>query len=104
MKFQVLGSGSKHLRVLLLIFVLTVPLVNPWIRGDGVGYYAYIHALLIHHDLNFETEWRAGNSYFTSGRLDAKGRMNPSQYTSTGRLPDPWAGGESMPCAPFPVP
>jgi len=24
---------------LLVIFVLTLPLLNPWVRGDGVGYY-----------------------------------------------------------------
>src|SRR5271154_2108847 len=29
-------------RILLLVFLISLPLVNPWIRGDGVGYYAYV--------------------------------------------------------------
>src|SRR5579859_8154433 len=65
-----LGRTSRYAWFVLL-FALTLPLSNPWIRGDGVGYYAYIHALLIHHDLRFETEWRAGNESFTMGRVDA---------------------------------
>jgi len=27
--------------ILALLFLLSLPLVNPWVRGDGVGYYAY---------------------------------------------------------------
>src|SRR5690242_1776401 len=77
-----LRKGSVHLRVLVILFVMTLPLVNPWVRGDGVGYYAYIHALLIHHDLNFESEWRAGNSSFTMSKLDANGRVAAIQYTA----------------------
>jgi hypothetical protein len=48
-------------RLLLLLFLLTLPFVNPWVRGDGVGYYAYIRALLIEHDLRFENDWRSAN-------------------------------------------
>src|ERR1700747_1569247 len=60
-----LWKPRKYEGFLIVLFLLTVPLSNPWVRGDGVGYYAYIHALLIHRDLSFETEWRAGNTSFT---------------------------------------
>lgn len=41
MKFPVrwtaFSSGTKWL---ILIWLITPQLVNPWVRGDGVGYYA----------------------------------------------------------------
>src|ERR1700683_4598400 len=33
-------------RILLVVFLISIPLVNPWIRGDGVGYYAYVRSLV----------------------------------------------------------
>ena len=44
--------------------------VNPWIREDGVGYYADVRSLLIDGDLHFENEWQAGNPTFTMGRVE----------------------------------
>jgi hypothetical protein len=32
---------SWHSRSLFILFLLTLPLVNPWVRGDGIGYYSY---------------------------------------------------------------
>jgi len=34
-----------------LIFLLSLLLLNPWVRGDGVGYYALVRAPLIEHNL-----------------------------------------------------
>src|SRR2546426_4897468 len=34
-------------KTLLVVFLLSLPLCNPWLRGDGIGYYAYARALLI---------------------------------------------------------
>jgi len=28
-------------------------MLNPWVRGDGVGYYAFARAPLIQHNLDF---------------------------------------------------
>ena len=44
----------SHLFILALVFVLTLPLVNPLVHGDGVGYYAYLRAPLIQHNFRFE--------------------------------------------------
>ncbi len=38
--------------------------MNPWVRGDGVGYYAYLRSPLIDHDLRFENDYLAGNESF----------------------------------------
>jgi len=89
---------------LLLLFLLTLPLVNPWIRGDGVGYYAYIRSLLVEHKLDFSNDWRAANLSFTMGRVHADGTIDPRQYTRTGRLDNHWTVGPSILWAPFLVP
>src|SRR5712664_2918656 len=34
-------------RPLLLLFLLSLALLNPWVRGDGVGYYAFARAPLL---------------------------------------------------------
>jgi len=36
-------------RLLLLLFLFSLPLLNPWVRGDGVGYYAFARAPLFAH-------------------------------------------------------
>jgi hypothetical protein len=41
---------------LSVLFFLSLTLLNPWVRGDGVGYYAYLRAPLIEHSLNFEND------------------------------------------------
>ena len=90
--------------VLSLVFLLTLPLVNPWVRGDGVGYYAYIRAILVEHKLDFSNDWRAANESFTMGRLDAKGELSSNQFTPTGHIDNHFAVGPSILWAPFVLP
>jgi len=92
---------TVHARLLVLLFVLTLPLVNPWVRGDGVGYYAYIRALLIEHSLRFENDWKSANPSFALERVNAYGNIRPDQYTQTGYLVNNFAVGPSMLWAPF---
>jgi len=54
----------SHPQLLLAIFLVTLPLVNPWVRGDGVNYYAYVRSLLVQHNLSFEADWRHANLSF----------------------------------------
>ena len=91
-------------KLLALLFLFSLPLVNPWVRGDGVGYYAYIRSLLIDHNLRFENEWKAGNPTFLMGRMDSSGKLKPDQYTSTGHLDNHFTVGPAMLWAPFLVP
>jgi Dolichyl-phosphate-mannose-protein mannosyltransferase len=88
-------------QLLVLIFVLTLPLINPWVRGDGVGYYAYARSLLIEHRLNFEKDWLASNTSFRMGRVDADGRLLAGQYTKTGHLDNHFAIGTAILWSPF---
>ncbi len=94
---------SKQEKWLLFLFLLSLPLVNPWVRGDGVGYYAYIRSALIDHDIQFENDWLAGNPSFLASRVDASGHLLPNQYTPTGHVGNHFAVGPSMLWAPVMV-
>jgi hypothetical protein len=85
----------------MLLFVLTLPLANPWVRGDGVGYYAYVRAMLIDHNLRFEKDWLAANPSFKMARVDSDGKIGADQYTSTGHLINHFSVGPAMLWAPF---
>jgi hypothetical protein len=92
---------SPHQRCLLILFVFSLPFCNPWVRGDGVGYYAYVRALLIEHRLDFRGDWKHGNESFVIGRIDSGGRLLAGEYTSTGRVRNLWSIGPSILWSPF---
>jgi len=108
---RVVGSASftkdraverpvSHVKLLFFFFLLTLPLVNPWVRGDGVGYYAYVRSVLIDHDLNFENDYLAGNQSFVKSRTDAAGHLLPEMYTKTGRVENHFSVGPAILWAP----
>ena len=70
--------SRRYTRILLLLFLCTFPLVNPIVHGDGVGYYAYIRAPLIQHNLRFEEDWRDANLNFSQSRTMPNGELFPS--------------------------
>jgi hypothetical protein len=88
-------------KALLLVFLFSLPLVNPWVRGDGVGYYAYARAPLIEHSLNFQNDWLAGNKTFQMWKLDEHGGIPPSAYTSTGHVDNHFTVGPALLWMPF---
>ena len=92
---------SKYEKFLLGIFLLTLPFVNPWVRGDGVGYYAFGRALLIEHRLDFRPDWLHANASFQMGRIDPTGAIRPDQFTVTGHLINHFAVGPAILWAPF---
>lgn len=92
---------SNYLAALILLFVLTLPLVNPWVRGDGVGYYAFARSLLIEHKLDFGPDWLHANSSFRMGRIGPDGQVAPDQYTTTGHLDNHFAVGPAILWSPF---
>jgi hypothetical protein len=92
---------TKYERVLILLFFITLPLSNPWVRGDGVGYYAFGRAILIGHNLDFTKDWLAANDSFRMGRIDSGGNIRPSQYTATGHLDNHFTIGPAFLWAPF---
>jgi hypothetical protein len=96
-RFSTSATSSKFL---FILFLLTLPLANPWVRGDGVGYYAYLRSMLIDHNLNFEKDYLGANKSFVMSRTDAQGLLLPSMYTKTGYVENHFAVGPAILWAP----
>lgn len=92
---------TKYEVLLVVLFVLSLPLCNPWVRGDGVGYYAFARSMLIEHRLDFSKDWQAANESFRMGRLDADGNVRPTEYTATGHLDNHFSVGPAILWSPF---
>ncbi|MCU1242660.1 MAG: hypothetical protein JWO71_3386 [Candidatus Acidoferrum typicum] len=88
-------------RWLLLLFLLSLALLNPWVRGDGVGYYAFARAPLIEHTFDFERDYISANTGFREARLDANGQPKEFFRTRTGHLDNHFTVGPAMLWAPF---
>jgi hypothetical protein len=99
--FQQQNQNRKFERILLILFILTIPLLNPWVRGDGVGYYAYARAPLIEHSLDFTHDYQSANESFRDGRFDEQGRVKDIFRTSTGHLDNHFSVGPAMLWSPF---
>jgi hypothetical protein len=87
--------------ILLLLFVVTLLFLNPWVRGDGVGYYAYARAPLIEHSLDFTHDYESANESFREGKFDENGRIKSEFRTRTGHLEDHFTVGPAMLWCPF---
>ncbi len=94
------AAASWHSRFLFILFLLTLPLVNPWVRGDGIGYYSYLRAALIDHNLDFKSDYLVGNRSFLMARVDAQGHLLPEVYTKTGHLENHFSVGPAILWAP----
>jgi hypothetical protein len=94
-------AGSRHTCLLAALFVVSLPLVNPYVRGDGNGYYAYVRSIVIDGDLDFENEFRRADAPFREVYFDEQGRVRPSMRAPTGTLINQWAVGPSMLWLPF---
>jgi hypothetical protein len=92
---------SRREKIFAALLFLTLPFANPWVRGDGVGYYAYARALLIEHRLDFEKDWLAANSSFRMAKLNEQGRLRPDAYTPTGHLDNHFTVGPAILWSPF---
>src|SRR6266852_1701934 len=93
--------GSREERSLLLLFLASLALLNPWIRGDGVGYYAFARAPLIEHSFNFERDYVAANTSFREARLDENGQPKAIFRTPTGHLENHFTVGPAILWTPF---
>jgi hypothetical protein len=76
-------------------------MLNPWVRGDGVGYYAFARAPLIQHDLDFTRDYQEANASFRENRLDKNGQPTAEFHTRTGHLENHFTVGPALLWAPF---
>ena len=88
-------------RLLVLFFLCSFPFLNPWVRGDGVGYYAFARAPLIQHNLDFTEDYRHANESFRGQRIDENGQPRPLFRTRTGHLENHFSVGPAILWTPF---
>jgi hypothetical protein len=93
--------SRKAERLLLLLFLLSLPFLNPWVRGDGVGYYSFARAPLIEHNLDFTKDYQHANESFRGPRLDESGQPKPEFRTPTGHLDNHFTVGPAILWTPF---
>jgi len=93
--------AGKLKRLLLSLFLLSLALLNPWVRGDGVGYYAFARAPLIEHSFDFQRDYQEANASFRGARLDENGQPKPNFRTLTGHLDNHFTVGPAILWAPF---
>ncbi|HEY2546776.1 MAG TPA: hypothetical protein VGI46_11975, partial [Candidatus Acidoferrum sp.] len=91
----------KAERLLFVLFLLSLPMLNPWVRGDGVGYYAFARAPLIEHSLDFTHDYQQANTSFRENRVDEYGQPRPEFHTRTGHLDNHFTVGPAILWAPF---
>jgi hypothetical protein len=84
-----------------LVFVVSLVFLHPSVRGDGVGYYAWLRAPLIQHNFDFRADWRRGFPDVSWGRADGVGNSGLLQWTTTGHLANHYAVGTAILMAPF---
>jgi hypothetical protein len=95
------GRSRRFERWLVFIFLASLPLMNPWVRGDGIGYYALARAPLIEHSLDFVRDYQSGNASFRDARIDENGVPRPSFRTPTGHLDNHFTVGPAILWGPF---
>src|SRR6266478_4182406 len=88
-------------RLLLLLFLFSLPFLNPWVRGDGVGYYAFARAPLIEHSLDFTKDYQHANESFRGPRLDENNQPRSFFRTPTGHLENHFTVGPAILWMPF---
>jgi hypothetical protein len=93
--------SRKSERLLALLFLISLPFLNPWVRGDGVGYYAFARAPLIEHSLDFTRDYQQANESFRGPRLDKNGQPKPESRTPTGHLDNHFSVGPAILWTPF---
>jgi len=94
-------GARKSERLLLLLFLFSLPFLNPWVRGDGVGYYAFARAPLIQRNLDFTEDYRHANEGFRGPRLDENNQPKSFFRTSTGYLDNHFTVGPAILWTPF---
>jgi hypothetical protein len=95
------SQTRKYERYLLLLFLLTLPLMNPWVHGDGVGYYAYARAPLIEHSLDFTHDYQSANPVFRADHVDSGGLPRAEFRTASGHLDNHFTVGPAILWSPF---
>jgi hypothetical protein len=81
--------------------VLACLIVNPYVRGDGNGYYAWLVSPIIDGDLDFSNQFRRADPLFQALVFAEDGTVRPEIITPTGRVGNQWSVGPAVVWAPW---
>ena len=89
------------MKALVAAFIVSLAFVNPYLRGDGNGYYAWLRSPLIDRDVDFTNEYQRADTLFRQGFLAADGGPAPAMTTPTGKVENQWSIGPALLWLPF---
>lgn len=94
MRLPSLSSAERCLAPLLL---LTLPFVNPTLRGEGNGHYAWLASLVVDRDLDVTNQYRRGDPDFVASTFRrADGQLWPTMATPGGRARNQFSLGPAL--------
>jgi hypothetical protein len=92
---------SRTARWIALVVLLSCAAVNPYVRGDGNGYYAWLVSPVIDADLDFTNQFRRADPLFQTLIFEADGSVRAEARTVTGRVGNQWSVGPAVMWAPW---
>ena len=93
--------GRRPALLLLAAFLITAPFITPYLRGDGVGYYAWIASIATDGDVDFVDEYRQGDPSFKLGWFNEDGTVQSKQLLDNGLVLNQWNTGAAVTWIPF---
>ena len=81
--------------------VLACLLVNPYVRGDGNGYYGWLVSPIVDADLDFTNQFRRADPLFQQLVFAEDGAVRLEVITPTGRVANQWSVGPAVLWAPW---
>ena len=84
-----------------VLVLVSLAAVNPYVRGDGNGYYAWLVSPVIDGDVDFTNQFRRGDPMFQTLIFEADGRVRADARTVTGRVGNQWSVGPAVMWAPW---
>jgi hypothetical protein len=77
-------------------FLLSLAFVNPYVRGDGNGYYAWLVSPVIDGDFDFENQYRRADLFFQPLMFESDGQPRAAMQTPAGLLGNQWSVGPAV--------
>jgi len=84
-----------------VLFAISLPLVTPYLRGDGNGYYAWLRSAVIDHDLQFGNEYRHADPVFQHLMFNEGGSLRTKARTPNDHVVNHWGVGAAVLWTPF---
>lgn len=75
--------------------------VNPYVRGDGNGYYAWLVSPVIDGDVDFTNQFERADPLFQRLIFVNEGEVWPEMRTASGRVGNQWSVGPAVLWTPF---